>query len=321
MQFFRGKNKKDNTNNNKEEEDNELDSSSNKIKSVCLGQPQQDDNLMMKESDLLNELDQLASQPSTSAEFSDDPQQIGDAATKGDVMETIVAGVTSNLSNSSPPPAASSGGGGGVESLKMLDSDDGADMDIFDDDDDDYGAGRDAIAEKSPGSWAAGVGGPKKQVSPALREEIKDLLNTPLTIPTLVQPKGRNKDHSDDEDDDDEGEEDKSSESGEDYTDDEDEGESGYKPGGYHPVNVGDVFNQGRYVVIKKLGWGHFSTVWMVKDRKAQAAGKGTHFYALKVQKSAEHYTEAAMDEVELLDCIAQAQARGNSTHKPWAER
>jgi Protein kinase domain len=44
----------------------------------------------------------------------------------------------------------------------------------------------------------------------------------------------------------------------------------------------------------------------MVKDKKAQAAGKGTHVYALKVQKSAEHYTEAAMDEVELLDCIAQ---------------
>jgi len=63
-----------------------------------------------------------------------------------------------------------------------------------------------------------------------------------------------------------------------------------------------------RYIVIKKLGWGHFSTVWMVKDLKAQAAGKGDHFYALKVQKSAEHYTEAAMDEVELLDCIAQKQ-------------
>ena len=44
----------------------------------------------------------------------------------------------------------------------------------------------------------------------------------------------------------------------------------------------------------------------MVKDCKALASGKGTHFYALKVQKSAEHYTEAAMDEVELLDCIAQ---------------
>jgi serine/threonine protein kinase len=57
--------------------------------------------------------------------------------------------------------------------------------------------------------------------------------------------------------------------------------------------------------VIKKLGWGHFSTVWMVKDRKAASAGKPLHFFALKVQKSAEHYTEAAMDEVELLDCIS----------------
>jgi hypothetical protein len=58
--------------------------------------------------------------------------------------------------------------------------------------------------------------------------------------------------------------------------------------------------------VIKKLGWGHFSTVWMVKDRKAVAASAPIHFFALKVQKSAEHYTEAAMDEVELLDCISK---------------
>ena len=63
--------------------------------------------------------------------------------------------------------------------------------------------------------------------------------------------------------------------------------------------------------MIKKLGWGHFSTVWMVKDRKAAAnASAHNHFFALKVQKSAEHYTEAAMDEVELLDCISKE--RGN---------
>ena len=73
-----------------------------------------------------------------------------------------------------------------------------------------------------------------------------------------------------------------------------------------------------RYVVIKKLGWGHFSTVWMVKDRRVVASpmkssgGKDQPppFFALKVQKSAEHYTEAAMDEVELLDCIAQERKR-----------
>lgn len=62
---------------------------------------------------------------------------------------------------------------------------------------------------------------------------------------------------------------------------------------------------------MKKLGWGHFSTVWMVKDRKAVSTGaKPNHFFALKVQKSAEHYTEAAMDEVELLDCISKERSR-----------
>jgi len=307
MQFFRGKNKKDKDNNNDSSKSGKEGEKEQHHQPLEEEEEEAHDNTQkMQENELLDELDQLASQPSTSAEFSD--EQAAEATAKGgsgNVMETIVAGVTSNLGNASSPAAAGGGSSGGVESLKMLDSDDGADMDIFDDDDDDLAG----LADKSPGSWAAGVGAPKKQVSPALREEIKDLLNTPLTIPALVQPKpgrSKEKDGPSDEDNDERGEEDKSSESGEDYTDDEDEGESGYKPGGYHPVNVGDVFNQGRYVVIKKLGWGHFSTVWMVKDRKAQAAGKGTHFYALKVQKSAEHYTEAAMDEVELLDCIAQ---------------
>jgi len=110
--------------------------------------------------------------------------------------------------------------------------------------------------------------------------------------------------HTDDDDDSHDGNDEKhGSDSGEDYTDDEDEGEDGYKPGGYHRVKIGEVYNQ-RYVVIKKLGWGHFSTVWMVKDRKAVQNNEGEPFLALKVQKSADHYTEAAMDEVELLDCI-----------------
>ena len=60
---------------------------------------------------------------------------------------------------------------------------------------------------------------------------------------------------------------------------------------------------------MKKLGWGHFSTVWMVKDKKASQIDA----YALKVQKSAEHYTEAAIDEVELLDCIAKERKKVES--------
>jgi hypothetical protein len=38
-----------------------------------------------------------------------------------------------------------------------------------------------------------------------------------------------------------------------------------YRPGGYHPVRIGDDFNDGRYTIVRKLGWGHFSTVWIIR--------------------------------------------------------
>ncbi|KAK4338327.1 hypothetical protein RND71_042814 [Anisodus tanguticus] len=50
-----------------------------------------------------------------------------------------------------------------------------------------------------------------------------------------------------------------------DYTS-EDEGTEDYKRGGYHAVRIGDTFKHGRYVVQSKLGWGHFSTVWLAWD-------------------------------------------------------
>merc|ERR1712232_2583 len=89
----------------------------------------------------------------------------------------------------------------------------------------------------------------------------------------------------------------------EDYTESDDEGADGYRKGGYHPVAVGEVYN-GRYTVIAKLGWGHFSTVWLCQDMMHP------RYVAMKVQKSAPHYTEAAYDEIELL---AQAAKRGNA--------
>lgn len=46
---------------------------------------------------------------------------------------------------------------------------------------------------------------------------------------------------------------------------------------------------------MQKLGWGHFSTVWLAKDIKYNT------FVAIKIQKSAQHYLEAAYDEVEIL--------------------
>ncbi|CAJ0578609.1 unnamed protein product, partial [Mesorhabditis spiculigera] len=82
--------------------------------------------------------------------------------------------------------------------------------------------------------------------------------------------------------------------------DEEQEDPKDYRRGGYHPVNIGDVFN-GRYNVIRKLGWGHFSTVWLCWDTM------DTRFVALKIVKSAEHYTEAAVDEIKLLTAVREA--------------
>lgn len=48
-------------------------------------------------------------------------------------------------------------------------------------------------------------------------------------------------------------------------SDEEQEDASQYCRGGYHPVVIGDVFDQ-RYRVVRKLGWGHFSTVWLCRD-------------------------------------------------------
>ena len=46
----------------------------------------------------------------------------------------------------------------------------------------------------------------------------------------------------------------------------EDEGTEDYRRGGYHAVSIGDTFKNGCYVVQNKLGWGHFSTVWLAWD-------------------------------------------------------
>ena len=55
-----------------------------------------------------------------------------------------------------------------------------------------------------------------------------------------------------------------------------------------------------RYEIMQKLGWGHFSTAWLAKDKKFHT------YVAIKIQKSAQHYLEAAYDEVEILQEVAK---------------
>lgn len=79
--------------------------------------------------------------------------------------------------------------------------------------------------------------------------------------------------------------------------DEEQEDREDYCKGGYHPVKIGDLFLN-RYHVTRKLGWGHFSTVWLCWDLEDK------RYVALKIVKSAHHFTETAKDEIKILKAV-----------------
>ena len=86
------------------------------------------------------------------------------------------------------------------------------------------------------------------------------------------------------------------------YTDSnysEDEGLEDYKIDGYHPVHVGEILLD-RYVIMQKLGYGHFSTAWLALDNN------NGNYVAIKVQKSDERYIQGAYDEIEILQALAK---------------
>jgi len=79
-----------------------------------------------------------------------------------------------------------------------------------------------------------------------------------------------------------------------------------YCRGGYHRASPGDALKSGRYRLLTRLGWGHFSTVWLAWD-----ASHRCHV-ALKIQKSASHYTDAARDEIVILTTLRDAGMAGH---------
>ena len=87
---------------------------------------------------------------------------------------------------------------------------------------------------------------------------------------------------------------------------------SEYVEGGYHPVNKGEVYYSSRfpgreYIALRKLGWGHFSTVWLAKARYNPAVDskdENDSYVAIKFVKSSQNYTEAAQDEIKILHTL-----------------
>ncbi|KAI0533737.1 serine protein kinase [Xylaria digitata] len=73
-----------------------------------------------------------------------------------------------------------------------------------------------------------------------------------------------------------------------------------YRPGGFHPVHLGDVFSDGRYKVIRKLGEGSFSTVWLARDLREEI------YVALKIMVSNPSGFPGAADELQILRHISR---------------
>eukprot|EP01135_Chromosphaera_perkinsii_P007177 Nk52_evm1s738 gene=Nk52_evmTU1s738 len=131
--------------------------------------------------------------------------------------------------------------------------------------------------------------------------------------PPHQEEEGDEEEGDEEEGDEEEGDEEEEEEEEEEEDSDENESASDYCKGGYHPVKINDVYN-GRYRILKKLGWGHFSVVWLAKDLKASNnnnnhkdnnnATCSSKYVALKIVKSASQYTEAALDEVKILRII-----------------
>ena len=76
---------------------------------------------------------------------------------------------------------------------------------------------------------------------------------------------------------------------------------SRYQPGGYHPVVIGDVF-QDKYRVLNKLGNGVYATVWLVENT---ITGQ---FASLKIIVA-----EASTNELDIVRHIKNNQATGAS--------
>lgn len=94
---------------------------------------------------------------------------------------------------------------------------------------------------------------------------------------------------------------DSDSDSDDDFVDvnpDNEEDLKDYVPGGYHTCYIGETYKNNKYTLVRKLGWGHFSTVWLARDNDKQC------HVAMKIVRSAKHYTDTAVDEIKLLDKV-----------------
>lgn len=76
-----------------------------------------------------------------------------------------------------------------------------------------------------------------------------------------------------------------------------------YRYGGYHSIQQNELFGpMNQYLMLKKLGWGQYSTVWLVFNKFSG------EYLALKIIRSDKVYSLAALDEVKLLQKLKEVE-------------
>ncbi|KAG6013437.1 hypothetical protein E4U43_007287 [Claviceps pusilla] len=81
---------------------------------------------------------------------------------------------------------------------------------------------------------------------------------------------------------------------------DVEEDPSMYIPGGFHPVSIGDTFHNNQYTVLRKLGYGQYSTVWLARDEIRE------RYVTLKVLRADSYGGSHDIFEVEMHSKICQ---------------
>ena len=74
---------------------------------------------------------------------------------------------------------------------------------------------------------------------------------------------------------------------------------SNYRPGGYHPLEIGEEVHNGRYLILHRLGHGGYSTVWLALDNRydsfAQPDPLRPRYVALKIVSASRGQQEATL--------------------------
>lgn len=86
------------------------------------------------------------------------------------------------------------------------------------------------------------------------------------------------------------------------------ENPANYRPGGFHPVHLGDSFANGRYTVVHKLGHGISSTIWLVLDGTTQT------YASLKIIAAGRSESAIELAVLQHLEATFNADEEG-STH------